>query len=114
MPPPRTTLDEKRILLLEGLSGDIQRLEETVRENKSDFKELRVTLTSIQITLQGMQSQELSLRFDKLAEKCFGDHSNSLDSRVRALQTWQAKVVGMAAVLAALVSVLVSWISKHL
>lgn len=116
--PPRTTLDEKRVLLLEGLSSDIQRLEETMRDFKADTKETRTTLTSIQLTLQGISGQELAGRLEKLDSKCFGDGPNSLDNQVRELSNWRWKMIGMGIAAGSsaggVVGLLVAVISKKL
>ena len=102
------TLEEKRAAVIEILDERTKRLSEWFEDFKRDHKADRAILSEIQGTLRQMQGEGLTTKVDKLETRCFGDHDNSLDSRVRAQENWHFKVIGMGIAAGAVASVVVS------
>src|SRR6185295_16566486 len=87
-----------------------RRLDEGFEDFKRDYRTDRQTIEEIRGTLHRMEGEGLTEKFSKLETRCFGDHGNSLDSRLREQENWRFKVIGMGIAAGAVTSVLVSLI----
>jgi hypothetical protein len=104
------TLEDKRVAALELLDERTRRLDEGFDDFKREYKGDRQKLEEIRGTLHRMEGEGLMDKLSRLETRCFGDHSNSLESRVREQEHWRLKIVGMGIAAGTVASLLVSLI----
>ena len=90
------TLDQKRAEGWELLDERTKRLDESFESFQRKYETDRNILSDIQGNLRRMEGEGLTAKVEKLDARCFGDHDNSLDSRMRTQENWKFKVIGIA------------------
>lgn len=104
------TLDQKRAEGWEILDERTKRLDESFTDFQRQYQTDRNVLSDIQGNLRRMEGEGLTTKVKEIETRCFGDHDNSLDSRVRAGENWRFKVIGMALVSSAVASTVIGLI----
>lgn len=112
------TLDQKRAEGWEILDERTKRLDESFSDFQRQYQTDRNVLSDIQGNLRRMEGEGVTAKVEKLETRCFGDHENSLDSRMREQEKWRMKIIGIGiaagTVSGFVVSLIMLLISKRL
>jgi hypothetical protein len=90
------TLDQKRAEGWEILDERTKRLDESFTDFQRQYQSDRNVLSDIQGNLRRMEGEGVTTKLERSDNRCFGDHDNSLDSRMRTQENWKFKVIGIA------------------